>query len=210
MTLTEPPRVVIEDVTPTVDAGRYPLKLPVGSTLDVAASVFRDGHDLVAARVVYLAPGEPQWRSAPLVYDFNPDRWNGSFRVEEVGRWHYGVEAWPDHFGTWRSELEKRRGRVTGREAQQNGPRVQPAALAEALDEALSLQCRDESGGRALRQPGARRKFADGRRLRGLDDADEQLRRAVDRLGTGLGRHLTLWNERSTIIVATAAGRVNR
>ena len=108
MTLTEPPRVVIEDVTPTVDAGRYPLKLPVGSTLDVAASVFRDGHDLVAARVVYLAPGEPQWRSAPLVYDFNPDRWNGSFRVEEVGRWHYGVEAWPDHFGTWRSELEKR------------------------------------------------------------------------------------------------------
>jgi len=108
VTLTEPPRVVIEDVTPTVDAGRYPLKLPVGSTLDVAASVFRDGHDLVAARVVYLAPGEPQWRSAPLVYDFNPDRWNGSFRVEEVGRWHYGVEAWPDHFGTWRSELEKR------------------------------------------------------------------------------------------------------
>ncbi len=108
MTLTEPPRVVIEDVTPTVDAGRYPLKLPVGSTLDVAANVFRDGHDLVAARVVYLAPGEPQWRSAPLVYDFNPDRWYGSFRVEEVGRWHYGIEAWPDHFGTWRSELEKR------------------------------------------------------------------------------------------------------
>jgi starch synthase (maltosyl-transferring) len=124
VTLTEPPRVVIEDVTPIVDAGRYPLKLPVGSTLDVAASVFRDGHDLVAARVVYLAPGEPQWRSAPLVYDFNPDRWHGSFRVEEVGRWHYGIEAWPDHFGTWRSELEKRI---------QGGQDVRPELLVGAL-----------------------------------------------------------------------------
>jgi starch synthase (maltosyl-transferring) len=105
---TEPPRVVIEEITPAVDGGRYPVKLTVGGTLDVAANVFRDGHDLVAARVIFLAPGEPQWRSAPLAYQFDPDRWYGSFRVEQPGRWHYGVEAWPDHFGTWRSELQKR------------------------------------------------------------------------------------------------------
>jgi starch synthase (maltosyl-transferring) len=108
VTIAEPPRVQIEDVSPTVDGGRYPVKLPFGSALAVAANVFRDGHDLVAARVVYLAPGEPQWRSAPLDYDFNADRWFGSFRVEALGRWHYGVEAWPDHFGTWRAELGKR------------------------------------------------------------------------------------------------------
>ena len=105
---TEPPRVVIEEITPAVDGGRYPVKLTVGGTLDVGANVFRDGHDLVAARVIFLAPGEPQWRSAPLAYKFDPDRWYGSFRVEQPGRWHYGVEAWPDHFGTWRSELQKR------------------------------------------------------------------------------------------------------
>jgi starch synthase (maltosyl-transferring) len=106
--ITEPPRVVIEEITPVVDGGRYPMKLTSGSTLDVAANVFRDGHDLVAARVIFLAPGEPQWRSSPLTYQFDPDRWYGSFRVDQVGRWHYGVEAWPDHFGTWRSELQKR------------------------------------------------------------------------------------------------------
>jgi starch synthase (maltosyl-transferring) len=105
---TEPPRVVIEEITPAVDGGRYPVKLSVGGTLDVSANVFRDGHDLVAARVIFLAPGEPQWRSAPLAYKFEPDCWYGSFRVEQAGRWHYGVEAWPDHFGTWRSELQKR------------------------------------------------------------------------------------------------------
>jgi starch synthase (maltosyl-transferring) len=105
---TEPPRVVIEEITPAVDGGRYPVKLTAGGTLDVGANVFRDGHDLVAARVIFLAPGEPQWRSTPLAYKFEPDRWYGSFRVEQPGRWHYGVEAWPDHFGTWRSELQKR------------------------------------------------------------------------------------------------------
>ncbi|HSU40094.1 MAG TPA: alpha-1,4-glucan--maltose-1-phosphate maltosyltransferase [Polyangiaceae bacterium] len=105
---TEPPRVVIEEITPAVDGGRYPVKVSAGGTLDVGANVFRDGHDLVAARVIFLAPGEPQWRSTPLAYKFEPDRWYGSFRVEQPGRWHYGVEAWPDHFGTWRSELQKR------------------------------------------------------------------------------------------------------
>jgi starch synthase (maltosyl-transferring) len=104
----EPPRVVIEEVTPSVEGGRYPVKRPHGAIFDVAANVFRDGHDLVAARVIYLAPGEPQWRSAPLRYEFDPDRWYGSFRLEALGRWHYGVEAWPDHFGTWRGELKKR------------------------------------------------------------------------------------------------------
>jgi starch synthase (maltosyl-transferring) len=105
---SEPPHVVIEAVSPILDAGRYPVKRPQGSTVQIGANIFKDGHDLIAARVIYLPPGEPEWRSAPLSYDFNPDRWFGTFRVERCGRWHYGVEAWPDHFGTFRSELQKR------------------------------------------------------------------------------------------------------
>ena len=106
--LSEPPRVVIEQVTPIVDGGRYPVKRPQGSQVHVGTNIFRDGHDLIAARIVYLPPGEPEWRSAPLTYEFNPDRWFGTFRVERLGRWNFGVEAWPDHFGTWRSEFQKR------------------------------------------------------------------------------------------------------
>jgi starch synthase (maltosyl-transferring) len=125
MTLaTEPPRVVIEEVTPIVDGGRYPVKLTHGSTLLLGANVFRDGHDLVAARVIFLAPGEPQWRSVPLKYEFGPDRWFGSLKVDALGRWHYGIEAWPDHFGTWRAELQKRI---------QAGQDVRPELLVGAL-----------------------------------------------------------------------------
>ncbi len=102
------PHVVIEDVTPIVDGGRYPIKRTVGSTVHVGANIFKDGHDLIGARIVLLAPGDPEWRAEPLLYDFNPDRWHGSFEVERLGRWHFGIEAWPDHFATFRAELAKR------------------------------------------------------------------------------------------------------
>jgi starch synthase (maltosyl-transferring) len=104
----ELPRVVIENVVPTLDGGRYPIKRTVGGEVHVEANVFKDGHDLVAARIVYLPPGEATWRSSPFDYRFDPDRWYGSFRTERLGRYRYAVEAWPDHLGTFRTELEKR------------------------------------------------------------------------------------------------------
>jgi starch synthase (maltosyl-transferring) len=104
----ELPRVVIEGVSPVVDAGRYPIKRAVGSDVEVEANIFKDGHDLVAARIVYLPPAEAAWRSAPLTYRYEPDRWYGSFRAELLGRYRYAVEAWPDHYGTFRDELGKR------------------------------------------------------------------------------------------------------
>ena len=90
------------------------------------------------------------------------------------------------------------------------GPGGQPAAVAEPLHEALALERRDEPRGRALRQPGPGRELADRRRLRGLDDAHEELRRAVDRLGAGRFSHLTSWNRRSTEILAAPAAGVKR
>src|SRR5262245_43555813 len=104
----ELPRVVIENVTPVLDGGRYPIKRTVGGEVHVEANVFKDGHDLVAARIAYLPPGEAIWRSSPFGYRFDPDRWYGSFRTERLGRYRYTIEAWPDHLGTFRAELEKR------------------------------------------------------------------------------------------------------
>ncbi|HEV8244252.1 MAG TPA: alpha-1,4-glucan--maltose-1-phosphate maltosyltransferase, partial [Polyangiaceae bacterium] len=88
--------------------GRYPLKRTVGSLVEVGAAIFKDGHDQIAARIACRPPGERGWQRVPLVYRFDPDRWYGSFRVDRLGRWQYTIEAWPDHFGTWRSELGKR------------------------------------------------------------------------------------------------------
>ena len=35
------------------------------------------------------------------------DRWQAEFRVTEVGRYRYTVEAWVDHFKSWRENLKK-------------------------------------------------------------------------------------------------------
>ncbi len=101
-------RVSIERVTPELDGGRHPVKRLVGEELVVGADVFKDGHDLLAARVCYRPPGETEWRSTPLAYDFNADRWSAAVLLHRIGRWSYSVEAWTDSFGTWRSGLEKK------------------------------------------------------------------------------------------------------
>jgi starch synthase (maltosyl-transferring) len=102
------PQLVIENVTPKLDGGRYPIKRVIGSVLEVSADIFKDGHDLIAARILYRRPGETEFRAAPFNYRFDPDRWHGTFKVDQIGLWQYTVEAWPDRFGTWRSELGKR------------------------------------------------------------------------------------------------------
>jgi starch synthase (maltosyl-transferring) len=103
-----PPQLVIENVTPALDGGRYPIKRVIGRVIEVSADIFKDGHDLIAARILFRRPGETEFRLAPLNYRFDADRWHGSFKVDQIGLWQYLVEAWPDRFGTWRSELGKR------------------------------------------------------------------------------------------------------
>src|SRR5437867_5742863 len=102
-------RLVIEGVSPQIDGGRHAVKRIVGDVLVVEADVYKDGHDLLAARIVYRPADERQWAYAPMRYDDSRDRWTGSFPLERVGCWRYTVEAWPDVFGPWRSELTKKR-----------------------------------------------------------------------------------------------------
>ncbi len=102
------PRLVIESVVPTVDGGRYPVKRVQGDVVEVGADIYQDGHGQVAARVLCRPLGEREWRERPLEYDFDSDRWSGAFSVDQVGRWEFLIEAWPDHVRTWQEGLKKR------------------------------------------------------------------------------------------------------
>jgi starch synthase (maltosyl-transferring) len=103
-----PPRVVLEAVSPVVDAGRHPAKRIEGDLLTIEADAFKDGHDRIDGCVRLRAPGERRARTLPLVHDFPPDRWHASVRLDRIGRWRFRVEVWPDHWRTWRDELRKR------------------------------------------------------------------------------------------------------
>jgi starch synthase (maltosyl-transferring) len=100
-------RVVIEEVQPQVDCGRYPAKRIVGDAVTVTAAVFGDGHDHVSGRLLYRHSSETGWRSMPLLPLTN-DLWSAIFTVDKLGDWLYTVEAWVDHFATWSADLRKR------------------------------------------------------------------------------------------------------
>jgi starch synthase (maltosyl-transferring) len=100
-------RVVIDDVAPQLDAGRFAIKRAVGEAVRVHAIVFGDGHDSISCQVLYRFAEEKQWCSAPMTATGN-DGWEAEFRVSEEGRYLYTVEGWVDHFKTWRADLRKR------------------------------------------------------------------------------------------------------
>src|SRR5215211_1493627 len=105
-----PTPLVIERVSPELDCGRYAVKRLVNDVVRVRAAIFKDGHDLLAARVRYRGPSDAAPRYAPLAYDQPTDFWHGEFTVDQIGEWHFTVEGWTDRFGTWQRDLEKKLG----------------------------------------------------------------------------------------------------
>lgn len=95
----------IENVYPSIDGGRFGIKRIVGERIDVWADVYRDGHEITAAAVIWRLIGERDWRREPMVLDVN-DRWGGSFTPTAIGRHEYAIEAWTDEFATWRHGCE--------------------------------------------------------------------------------------------------------
>ncbi len=106
-----PRRIVIQYATPSVDGGRYAVKRCVGDRVDVSVDVFRDGHEKIRAAVRYRGPDEEDWREValrPLDHHLGGVRWTAQFDVDRAGPWQYTIEAWTDHFGTWRDELRRK------------------------------------------------------------------------------------------------------
>ena len=100
-------RVIIEEIQPVIDAGRYPAKRIVGDLVTVTAAIFSDGHDHVAARLLYRHATTRKWMATPFTALTN-DLWSATFPVEKLGEYRFTIEAWVDHFDTWVSDLGKR------------------------------------------------------------------------------------------------------
>ncbi len=106
-------RIVIEDVFPAVDAGRFPVKRVAGEPVEIWADIFRDGQAVLAAELLWRAESDSRWSRVPMQLHQN-DRWSGSFTPPKPGRYVYAIEAWTDHYASWR------RGFLVKREAGQD------------------------------------------------------------------------------------------
>ncbi|MEU9557802.1 maltotransferase domain-containing protein, partial [Streptomyces fumanus] len=82
-TTTAVGRIPVLDVRPVVQHGRRPAKAVTGETFMISATVFREGHDAVAANVVLRDP------------DGRPGPWT-PMRELAPGTDRWGAEVTPD------------------------------------------------------------------------------------------------------------------
>ncbi|MBK8906450.1 MAG: alpha-1,4-glucan--maltose-1-phosphate maltosyltransferase [Rhodospirillales bacterium] len=110
--LEQPPvsrSIVIQNVQPSVDDGRFPVKRTVGDTLIVTAEIFREGHDKLRADVVYRRQGESEWHRASMTeVNFGLAQWTGSVGLYANTRYVFAVEAWTDVYESWALGVEKK------------------------------------------------------------------------------------------------------
>lgn len=100
-------RVVIENVKPEINGGKFPSKRVVGEKLVVQADIYADGHDAISARLLYKGPRDADWKESVMRFREN-DRWEGYFLIEELGTYYYTLQGWVDHFKSWQKDLRKK------------------------------------------------------------------------------------------------------
>lgn len=102
-----PPRVCIENVAPEIDGGRFPAKRVINDEVTVQADIHTDGHEVLAAVILCRRKGEAVWNESALARGDN-DRWQGGFKVSELGIYEYTIEAWVDSFASWKNSFVKK------------------------------------------------------------------------------------------------------
>jgi starch synthase (maltosyl-transferring) len=97
----------LNSVHPVIAFGELPSRAVVGERVGIEATVFREGHDAVAASVVWRSPDgveAPLNRMRPLTA--GTDRWRTEVVADRTGAWSFVVEAWSDPLATWYHAIE--------------------------------------------------------------------------------------------------------
>lgn len=100
-------RVIIENVTPQVDNGTFPIKRITGQKIQITADVLADGHDVLEAAVHFKHEKEKKWTEVRLNSVPN-DSFVGEFTVEKQGFYSYFVESWVDYALNWQYGITKK------------------------------------------------------------------------------------------------------
>ena len=124
-----PSRIQIDDIAPVVSGGTYPAKAVVGEIVPVCATVWREGHEAVAATLVvrYHGPAYPQLGTGSLrrakapvagadvagassrvkptqlrmAPGRTPDVFHSQFTPDRVGLWTFRIDGWGDPVAGW-------------------------------------------------------------------------------------------------------------
>ena len=90
---TRKDNLVIENIRPQIEGGRFMLKREPGDTVTLTADIFRHSHEKYDAAIFYRHVSKKKWEQAPMHFVDN-DQWEGSFKVGNIGYYEYKICAW--------------------------------------------------------------------------------------------------------------------
>ncbi|MDV3127943.1 alpha-1,4-glucan--maltose-1-phosphate maltosyltransferase [Mycobacterium sp. 21AC1] len=175
-------RIEIDDVAPVISGGRFPAKAVIGEVVPVRATVWREGHDAVAATLVVryhgtdyprlaedpgdsppAVPIEEVVRPAPRIKPqalpmspgHQPDVFHGQFTPDSHGLWTFRVDGWGDPIRTWHHAVEVKLGAGQS-EAELSNDLLVGARLLDRAAAGMPRKLRDPllEAAVALRAPG--------------------------------------------------------
>jgi starch synthase (maltosyl-transferring) len=106
--LAAAPRIVIDNVVPSVDGGRFAAKRVIGEPIVIEADVFADGHEKLGVELLWRSTDRRDWLRQPMGL-VNNDRWRTTIHPERIGRYEFTLEAWIDRYGTLGHDIEVKR-----------------------------------------------------------------------------------------------------
>ena len=99
-------QVVIRNVSPEIDGGRFAIKRTIGEQVAISAEVFADGRDVLSVFLKYRR-NEGEWIETPM-NESEADCFRGSFTASHLGCYTYTVEAWKNPLRTWWRNIKER------------------------------------------------------------------------------------------------------
>ena len=84
--------IIIENIQPTIDGGRFPVKREPMDWVEVTADIFRHGHEKFDVWISFKKRGKKAWKKTAMHHVDN-DQWGGKFQVEEIGYYEFKIEA---------------------------------------------------------------------------------------------------------------------
>ena len=100
-------RVIIDYVSPLINCGEFPIKRVVNEIVNINAHLLADGHDVIAASVLFKHENEKKWQETRLNLISN-DEWQASFTVIKQGFYTYKVNAWIDYALNWQHGISRK------------------------------------------------------------------------------------------------------
>ncbi|MBN8898308.1 MAG: alpha-1,4-glucan--maltose-1-phosphate maltosyltransferase, partial [Rhodospirillales bacterium] len=109
--------------------------------LVVGADVFADGHDVLAATLLWRSADQRDWQRVTM-HPAGNDRWEASFTPIRVGIHEFTIEAWWDVWASFRHDLHLKRqaGQALGLESQEARGLIDAARKHATGETAAGLQ----------------------------------------------------------------------